>query len=237
MAEVNRISLQSVDGGQASKKSAKDKKQIAPSVRFEITLPDSNAEKYPEVNYAELLKNAEKKQRKEKKKTDNGTTNGTNNVIGDMDSDGKVELDIARYFETKYGNRKRQNYGDLGAGYDESDPFIDNTDAYDEEVPEEVTTSLGGFYINSGPLEFKGNDKVTAVKSSGKESESESDEDDDEEESSDEESAEERDTKETSKKPTKKKRVLSSSDDEKTDNAAKPKPKSQKTEAENNVGD
>ncbi|XP_058806494.1 yemanuclein-like [Phymastichus coffea] len=231
MAEVKRMSLQSVDGSQTSK-SAKDKKQIAPSVRFEITLPDSNNENYPEVNYAELLKNAEKKQRKEKKKTDNGATNGTN-PFGDMDSNDKVELDIARYFESKYGNRKRKNYGDLGAGYDESDPFIDNTDAYDEEVPEEVTTVHGGFYINSGLLEFKGNDKANVnSKSLRKDSGSES-----EENSKDENNKFEsykHDPKET-KKPDKK-RVLSSSDDEKNE-TVKQKSKSQKIEAVNNVGD
>ncbi|ELU08920.1 hypothetical protein CAPTEDRAFT_127210, partial [Capitella teleta] len=48
-----------------------------------------------------------------------------------------------------------QEVVDLGDGYDDTDPFIDNTDAYDEIIPAELTTKLGGFYINSGHLDFR----------------------------------------------------------------------------------
>lgn len=68
---------------------------------------------------------------------------------------------IAKELERKYGNSysgsrgRTENHKDIGQGYDESDSFIDNTEAYDEIVPEDKETIGGGFYINSGRLEFK----------------------------------------------------------------------------------
>ena len=39
--------------------------------------------------------------------------------------------------------------------YDLEDDFIDDTEVNDEEVPAEVSTAHGGFYINTGSLKFK----------------------------------------------------------------------------------
>ncbi|XP_034043632.1 ubinuclein-1 [Thalassophryne amazonica] len=44
---------------------------------------------------------------------------------------------------------------DYGYGYNQDDSFIDDSEAYDQYVPFAITTEEGGFYMNSGVLEFR----------------------------------------------------------------------------------
>ncbi|XP_044749045.1 ubinuclein-1 isoform X2 [Coccinella septempunctata] len=86
-----------------------------------------------------------------------------------LDDDDDVRR-IALEMEEKYGKGtssvakkkhkgRKDDYADIGMGYDESDSFIDNTDGYDEIIPQHVTTLHGGFYVNAGALEFKTDDE------------------------------------------------------------------------------
>uniref|UniRef100_A0A1A9W7D3 Hpc2-related domain-containing protein n=1 Tax=Glossina brevipalpis TaxID=37001 RepID=A0A1A9W7D3_9MUSC len=131
-----------------------NKSNTKTSVRLKIELFQTDSSKYPEFNYAKLMHLEKKKLKKLKQKT-----NGFTDPFEENDDD---VIRIAKELERKYGStygsgrskNKRGDY-DIGMGYDESDSFIDNTEAYDEIIPDEVETIEGGFYINCGALEFK----------------------------------------------------------------------------------
>ncbi|XP_012261586.2 ubinuclein-1 isoform X2 [Athalia rosae] len=206
MSEQKRVPLQSLGTTKKEKKG----EEFVQSYRFSLTLPESNEQACPEFNYRELLKSAEKKRKKENKKGDeNNVVNGLD--PHDDDDDDKFR-EMAKRFEAKYGTgtagRKKHNkyddYVDLGAGYDETDSFIDNTDAYDEIVPEEMTTVRGGFYINSGALEFKTSEGNPVIGNHNNNNNNE----DESSESSEEELEEEGSPKQS------KKRALSTSEEE-----------------------
>ncbi|XP_058236889.1 ubinuclein-1 isoform X1 [Hemibagrus wyckioides] len=78
-----------------------------------------------------------------------------------QDGDGEELQDLARMFQKKYGETPKQRKDrvqdlvDMGYGYDDTDSFIDNSEAYDELVPACLTTKYGGFYINVGTLQFR----------------------------------------------------------------------------------
>ncbi|CAG9782404.1 unnamed protein product [Diatraea saccharalis] len=149
MSDSKRATLITV----GAPKSAKN--NVNKTVRLTINLVESNESKYPELNYKELVIAEERK-----KKVENGKTRGLD-PFSDNDDDVKQ---VARKFEQKYGGKntygrtgrtKQDEFADIGAGYDENDSFIDNTDGYDEMIPPDCDTYYGGFYINSGSLEFK----------------------------------------------------------------------------------
>ncbi|XP_011374749.1 ubinuclein-1 isoform X1 [Pteropus vampyrus] len=134
-----------------------DPEPAAAAVRITLTLFEPDHKRCPEFFYPELVKNIRGKvkglQPGDKKKD-------LSDPFNDEEKERhKVEA-LARKFEEKYGGKKRrkdriQDLIDMGYGYDESDSFIDNSEAYDELVPASLTTKYGGFYINSGTLQFR----------------------------------------------------------------------------------
>ncbi|XP_048481359.1 ubinuclein-1 isoform X3 [Plutella xylostella] len=153
MSDPKRATLITVGGPKSAKNN------VTKTVRLTINLDESNESKYPELNYKELVIAEERK--KKVAKLENGKRNSGLDPFSDNDDD--VER-VARKFEQKYGGKstygrkgktKHDEFADIGAGYDENDSFIDNTDGYDEMIPPECDTFYGGFYINCGSLEFK----------------------------------------------------------------------------------
>ncbi|XP_058626722.1 ubinuclein-1 isoform X2 [Onychostoma macrolepis] len=119
-----------------------------PATRVELKLFQSDEQRCPEFSYPDLISAKETTEKKKPQTLDE-----------DKERD---ELEaLAKKFEAKYGGagkRKKdrlQDLVDMGFGYDESDSFIDNSEAYDELVPACLTTRYGGFYINSGTLQFR----------------------------------------------------------------------------------
>ncbi|XP_074521394.1 ubinuclein-1-like [Halichoeres trimaculatus] len=120
--------------------------------RLELTLFEPDERCFPEFSYSQLLENK---------------INCSKNEVslnpfkdGEQREDDEVAA-IARKLEEKYGSKPKkkkdriQDLIDIGYGYDDEDTFIDNSEAYDEFVPASITTKYGGFYINSGVLQFR----------------------------------------------------------------------------------
>ncbi|XP_063170887.1 ubinuclein-1 isoform X2 [Candoia aspera] len=129
----------------------------AAAVRIALSLFEPDHKRCPEFFYPELLKMTRGKGKSssagEKKKD-------FADPFNDEEKEKHKAEALTRKFEEKYGGKKRrkdrfQDLIDMGQGYDESDSFIDNSEAYDELVPASLTTKYGGFYINSGTLQFR----------------------------------------------------------------------------------
>lgn len=161
MCDARRISFDLPLIGDVKSSGHSIKESVTKSFRYEITVDlfEPDMETFPEFNYKKLLHMEKKKQKKIQKPV--------NGVLDDPFEDNNADVErIAKEFERKYGGTggynsskkiKRSNLDccDKGVGYDDNDSFIDNTEAYDEIIPEEIETVNGGFYINSGSLEFK----------------------------------------------------------------------------------
>ncbi|KAM6940215.1 ubinuclein-1 [Xenentodon cancila] len=118
------------------------------TVRLVLTLFEPDSRSFPEFSYSQLIKNK------------------INQTRGDgyLNSHEQEEIDevaaVARRLKEKYGSGHKkkdriQDLIDIGYGYDDEDSFIDNSEAYDEFVPSSITTKFGGFYVNSGVLQFR----------------------------------------------------------------------------------
>ena len=145
---------------------------VSRTYQFEISLSQTNSENYTEVSFLDLVSKEEQRLRK---LAEVQQRNGEGQVVGASldpyasDDDDQLKA-LAASFESKYGDKpktkkigkvggkkRKHDFDHLGEGYDESDPFIDNSECFDEIVPQEITTAHGGFYINTGALEFKEN--------------------------------------------------------------------------------
>ncbi|XP_026644354.1 ubinuclein-2 [Microtus ochrogaster] len=122
------------------------------TVRLELVLKDPTDESCVEFSYPELLLCGEQRKK---------LVHAEDPFDDEHKERQEVEM-LAKKFEMKYGGKARkhrkdrlQDLIDIGFGYDETDPFIDNSEAYDELVPASLTTKYGGFYINTGTLQFR----------------------------------------------------------------------------------
>ncbi|XP_062872480.1 ubinuclein-2b [Trichomycterus rosablanca] len=130
-----------------------------PTVRLTLTLSEPSDKSSSEFNYTELIQSFHKVRKPPDVLT---PVLDPTDPLADQDRERQEVEALARKFESKYGGtgkkKKRdrmQDLIDIGYGYDETDPFIDNSEAYDELVPASLTTKLGGFYINTGTLQFR----------------------------------------------------------------------------------
>uniref|UniRef100_A0A8C2IXZ7 Ubinuclein 2b n=1 Tax=Cyprinus carpio TaxID=7962 RepID=A0A8C2IXZ7_CYPCA len=130
-----------------------------PTVRLNLSLSEPSEQRSAEFNYSELVQTD-----LQVRKVPQGLAPALDpsDPFADEDKERQEVEALARKFESKYGctvKKKRrdrvQDLIDIGYGYDETDPFIDNSEAYDELVPASLNTKLGGFYINTGTLQFR----------------------------------------------------------------------------------
>ncbi|KAB5515053.1 hypothetical protein PHYPO_G00248700, partial [Pangasianodon hypophthalmus] len=122
------------------------------TMRITITLPESTELSFPEFSYSELLQD---------KKNPAAVTQTRDPFNDEQRQEQEVEM-LARKFESKYGSGAG---GSVRIGFRiwlisgsvmaRATSFIDNSEAYDELVPASLTTKLGGFYINTGTLQFR----------------------------------------------------------------------------------
>lgn len=142
---------------EVKKASKKEDTRKRHTIRLEVKLFEPTKDSFPRYN-VRLLK---EKFLKEHFGTESDTKTSTLLTLDESasasgpsfsDHENDDVARMAKKFEEKYGNGTAYEMSDKGAGYDENDSFIDNTEAFDETLVND--TPCGGFYINSGPLKF-----------------------------------------------------------------------------------
>ncbi|XP_068192907.1 ubinuclein-2b isoform X2 [Antennarius striatus] len=138
--------------------------EAKPTVRLNLPLTEPNERASAEFNYGELVNSTLTQVKHAGSTVPKGLTPplDPSDPFADDDRERREVEELARKFESKYGGAPKkkkkdrmQDLIDIGYGYDETDPFIDNSEAYDELVPASLTTKHGGFYINTGTLQFR----------------------------------------------------------------------------------
>ncbi|KAI4799367.1 hypothetical protein KUCAC02_016966, partial [Chaenocephalus aceratus] len=150
--------------------------EVKPSVRLLLPLAEPSDRASSEFNYGELV-NSSQPQTQTQPQVSGGSIvkpQGSkvpkglappldpSDPFADDNREKREAEAMAKKFENKYGGvpkkkkkDRMQDLIDIGFGYDDTDPFIDNSEAYDELVPASLTTKHGGFYINTGTLQFR----------------------------------------------------------------------------------
>ncbi|XP_039979395.1 ubinuclein-2b isoform X3 [Xiphias gladius] len=138
--------------------------EMKPTVRLNLPLTEPNERGSAEFNYGELVHSTLTQVKLAGSTVPKGHTPplDPNDPFADDERERREVEELAKKFENKYGGGSKkkkkdrmQDLIDIGYGYDETDPFIDNSEAYDELVPASLTTKHGGFYINTGTLQFR----------------------------------------------------------------------------------
>nr|XP_020478680.1 ubinuclein-2-like isoform X2 [Monopterus albus] len=141
-----------------------ESEETKPTVRLNLSLPEPNERGSVEFNYGELVHSTLTQVKLVKSTVPKGLAPplDPNDPFADDEKERREVEELAKKFESKYGGGTKkkkkdrmQDLIDIGYGYDETDPFIDNSEAYDELVPASLTTKHGGFYINTGTLQFR----------------------------------------------------------------------------------
>jgi ubinuclein len=138
----------------------KEPRKRGRTLRFDLELAPPTEESTNEFSYTELVE-GDKRKRERVLNLGSGPEAGPDNQL----------TALAQRLGEKYGapgpkKRKKQRVFesdliDRGYGYDTNDSFVDDSEMYEDFVPPQVDTKFGGFYVNTGDLEF------TAVSQAG----------------------------------------------------------------------